>query len=118
MRSFLVRKINNFTKTLSLRAKVPNTYGARLYISNFYTFFLLPEIEIFRVVKMFHHCNAIIAKLCYQNPNKHLCYAELFEIQPREREYLYSVYKCILYNTNVYYIIEMYIMNPGQNATE
>ena len=32
MRSFLVRKINNFTKTLSLRAKVPNTYGARLYI--------------------------------------------------------------------------------------
>ena len=32
MRSFLVRKINNFTKTLSLRAKVPITYGARLYI--------------------------------------------------------------------------------------
>ena len=32
MRSFLARKINNFTKTLSLRAKVPNTYGARLYI--------------------------------------------------------------------------------------
>ena len=31
MRSFLVRKINNFTKTQSLRAKVPNTYGARLY---------------------------------------------------------------------------------------
>ena len=31
MRSFLVRKINNFTKTLSLRAEVPNTYGARLY---------------------------------------------------------------------------------------
>ena len=31
MRSFLVRKINNFTKTLSLRAKLPNTYGARLY---------------------------------------------------------------------------------------
>ena len=31
MRSFLVRKINNFTKTLSLRAKVPNTYGTRLY---------------------------------------------------------------------------------------
>ena len=26
-----MRKINNFTKTLSLRAKVPNTYGARLY---------------------------------------------------------------------------------------
>ena len=24
-------KINNFTKTLSLRAKVTNTYGARLY---------------------------------------------------------------------------------------
>ena len=33
MRSFLVRKINNFTKTLSLRAKVPNTYGTRLYIA-------------------------------------------------------------------------------------
>ena len=33
MRSFLVRKINNFTKTLSLRAKLPNTYGARLYVS-------------------------------------------------------------------------------------
>ena len=32
MRSFLVRKINNFTKTLFLRAKLPNTYGARLYI--------------------------------------------------------------------------------------
>ena len=32
MRSFLVRKINNFTKTLSLRAKVPNTYGTRLYM--------------------------------------------------------------------------------------
>ena len=32
MRSFLVRKINNFTKTLSLRAKVPNTYGTRLYL--------------------------------------------------------------------------------------
>ena len=31
MRSFLVRKINNFTKTVSLRAKVPNTSGARLY---------------------------------------------------------------------------------------
>ena len=29
---FLVRKINNFTKTLSLRAKLPNTYDARLYI--------------------------------------------------------------------------------------
>ena len=28
MRSSLVRRINNFTKTLSLRAKVPNTYGA------------------------------------------------------------------------------------------
>ena len=27
-----MRIINNFTKTLSLRAKVPNTYGARLYI--------------------------------------------------------------------------------------
>ena len=26
-----MRKINNFTKTLSLRAKVPNTYGPRLY---------------------------------------------------------------------------------------
>ena len=26
-----MRKINNFTKTLSLRAKVPNTYGTRLY---------------------------------------------------------------------------------------
>ena len=36
MRSFLVRKINNFTKTLSLRAKVPNTYGARLYIMLLY----------------------------------------------------------------------------------
>ena len=24
--------LNNFTKTLSLRAKVPNTYGTRLYI--------------------------------------------------------------------------------------
>ena len=34
MRSFLVRKINNFTKMLSLRAKVPNTYGTRLYIVN------------------------------------------------------------------------------------
>ena len=33
MRSFLVRKIKNFTKTLSLCAKVPNTYGARLYSS-------------------------------------------------------------------------------------
>ena len=32
MRYFLVRKIKNFTKTLSLRAKVPNTYGARLYV--------------------------------------------------------------------------------------
>ena len=32
MRYFLVRKINSFTKTLSLGAKVPNTYGARLYI--------------------------------------------------------------------------------------
>ena len=32
MRSFLMRKINNFTKTLSLRAKVTNIYGARLYI--------------------------------------------------------------------------------------
>ena len=32
MRSFLLRKVNNFTKTLSLRAKVPNTYGARLYM--------------------------------------------------------------------------------------
>ena len=32
MRYFLVRKINNFTKTLSLRVKVPNTYGARLYV--------------------------------------------------------------------------------------
>ena len=31
MRSFLVRKINNLTKTLSLRAKLPNTYGALLY---------------------------------------------------------------------------------------
>ena len=31
MRSFLVRKVKNFTKTLSLRAKVPNTYGTRLY---------------------------------------------------------------------------------------
>ena len=31
MQSFLVRKINNFTKTLSLRAKLPNTYGIRLY---------------------------------------------------------------------------------------
>ena len=31
MRSFLMRKVNNITKTLSLRAKVPNTYGARLY---------------------------------------------------------------------------------------
>ena len=27
-----MRKINNFTKTLFLRAKVPNTYGTRLYI--------------------------------------------------------------------------------------
>ena len=27
-----MRKINNFIKTLSLRAKVPNTYGARLYV--------------------------------------------------------------------------------------
>ena len=34
MRSFLVRKINNFTETLSVRAKVPNTYGARLYIDS------------------------------------------------------------------------------------
>ena len=32
MRSFLVRKVNNFTKTQCLRAKVPNTYGTRLYI--------------------------------------------------------------------------------------
>ena len=32
MRSFLVRKVNNFTKTQYLRAKVPNTYGTRLYI--------------------------------------------------------------------------------------
>ena len=32
MRSFLMRKINNFTKTLSLRAKVPNIYGTRLYM--------------------------------------------------------------------------------------
>ena len=31
MRSFLVRKIKNFTKTPSLRAKVSNTYGTRLY---------------------------------------------------------------------------------------
>ena len=31
MRSFLVRKVNNFTKTQYLRAKVPNTYGTRLY---------------------------------------------------------------------------------------
>ena len=32
MQSFLVRKVKNknFTKTLSLRAKVPNTYGKRL----------------------------------------------------------------------------------------
>ena len=28
-----MKKINNFTKTLSLRAKVPNTYGTRLYSS-------------------------------------------------------------------------------------
>ena len=33
MRPFLVRKINNFTKTVSLCAKVPNTYGVRLYIT-------------------------------------------------------------------------------------
>ena len=31
MRSFLVRKVKIFTKMLSLRAKVPNTYGTRLY---------------------------------------------------------------------------------------
>ena len=30
-----MRKINNFTKTLSLRAKVSNTYGARLYMDNY-----------------------------------------------------------------------------------
>ena len=31
MRSFLVRKVKNLTKTLSLHAKVLNTYGTRLY---------------------------------------------------------------------------------------
>ena len=31
MRSFLVRKVKIFTKTLSLRAKVPNTNDTRLY---------------------------------------------------------------------------------------
>ena len=41
MRSFLVRKINNFKKTLSLRAKVPNIYGARLYIEIY--------IEIYKI---------------------------------------------------------------------
>ena len=41
MRSFLVRKINNFTKTLSLRAKVPNTYGTRLYIYDIYVIYIL-----------------------------------------------------------------------------
>ena len=41
MRSFLVRKINNFTKTLSLRVKLPNTYGARLYVP-----FLDTEVKI------------------------------------------------------------------------
>ena len=39
MQSFLVRKINNFTKTLSLRAKLPNTYGTRLYV-NYFAIFL------------------------------------------------------------------------------
>ena len=31
MRSFFVRKVKNFTKTLSLRDTVLNTYGTRLY---------------------------------------------------------------------------------------
>ena len=33
-----------------------------VYISNFYTFFLFPEIEISYGVKMFYHCNVIIGK--------------------------------------------------------
>ena len=44
MRSFLVRKVNNFTKTQCLRAKVPNTYGTRLY--NYYNYIytsLIPQ---------------------------------------------------------------------------
>ena len=48
MRSFLVRKINNFTKTLSLRAKVPNTFGARLYI-------LIYSLN--QVLKLLFSCN-------------------------------------------------------------
>ena len=47
MRSFLVRKINNFTKTLFLRAKVPNTYGARLYISLSFSISLFVSISLF-----------------------------------------------------------------------
>ena len=67
---------------------------------------------------MFHHCNVIIAKLCYQKPlksNKRLCYVELVEIQSREREYLCSVYKCILYNTNVYCIYKCILCNTLYN---
>ena len=63
---------------------------------------------------MFHHCDVIIAKLCYQKllkSNKRLCYAEIFEIQPCEREYLCSVYKCIFYNTNVYCIYRCILCN-------
>ena len=49
MRSFLVRKINNFTKALSLRAKVPNTYGARLY-----TLILFPYVSHIQIFHTFH----------------------------------------------------------------
>ena len=71
MRSFLVRKINNFTKTLSLRAKVPNTFGARLYtlytqhtifviLYNLYT--VLIDSQLYFDI-MFHY----IYKLIVQN---------------------------------------------------
>ena len=49
MRSFLVRKINNFTKTLSLRAKVPNTYCAGLY-TIYYTVYIVSMPYILYVV--------------------------------------------------------------------
>ena len=57
MRSFLVKKINNFTKMLSLRAKVPNTYGARLYITRYilYTIYIIRPIIHYTICIILQH---------------------------------------------------------------